>query len=86
MKAQIEKQNIKVPIELFLDVCRMIRTGNLNNKITGSNETTGEVMLEVSFTKGNKIQTAAMQNVYDAVNEWNDQRYGEENPEDIALN
>jgi regulator of protease activity HflC (stomatin/prohibitin superfamily) len=26
-------------------------------------------MLEVSFTKGNKIQTAAMQNVYDAVNQ-----------------
>ncbi len=86
MKTTTEKQNIKVPIEIFLDVCRMIRTGNLNNKITGCNETTGEVMLEVSFTKGNKIQTAAMQNMYDAVNEWNDQRYGEENPEDIGLN
>ena len=86
MKTLNEKQNIKVPIEIFLDVCRMIRAGNINNKITGSNETTGEVMLDVSFTKGNKIQTAAMQNMYDAINEWNDQRYGDENPEEIGLN
>ena len=86
MKAQTEKQNIKVPIEIFLDVCRIIKTGNLNSKITGSNETTGEVVLELSFTKGNKIQIAAMQNMYDAVNEWNDQRYGDENPEEIGLN
>lgn len=85
MKAPIEKQNIKIPIELFLDVCKMIRTGNLNNKITGSNESTGEVILELSFSKGNKIQSAALQNIYDVVNEWNEQRYGDENPDEIAL-
>lgn len=85
MKAPIEKQNIKIPIELFLDVCKMIRTGNLNNKITGSNESTGEVLLELSSSKGNKIQNAALQNIYDAVNEWNEQRYGDENPDEIAL-
>lgn len=85
MKAPIEKQNIKIPIELFLDVCKMIRTGNLNNKITGSNELTGEVLLELSSSKGNKIQSAALQNIYDAVNEWNEQRYGDENPDEIAL-
>lgn len=85
MKAPIEKQNIKIPIELFLDVCKMIRTGNLNNKITGSNESTGEILLELSSSKGNKIQNAALQNIYDAVNEWNEQRYGDENPDEIAL-
>lgn len=86
MKAHIEKQNIKIPIELFLDACKMIRTGNLNTKITGSNESTGEVLLELSFSKGNKIQNAALQNIYDSVNEWNEQRYGDENPDEIALN
>ena len=63
----------------------MIRTGNLNNKIIGSNEVMGEVFLDISFTKGNKIQSAAIQNIYDSVNEWNDQRYGDEGPDDIAL-
>lgn len=85
MKALTEKQSIKVPIEIFLDVCKMIRTGNLNNKIIGTNEVMGEVILELVFVKGNKIQSAALQNIYEAVNEWNEQRYGDENPEDIAL-
>ena len=86
MKTQNEKQHIKAPIEIFLDVCKMIRTGNLNNKITGTNESTGEVFLELSFSKGNKIQNAAMQNIYDSINEWNEQRYGEDNPDELALN
>ena len=85
MKALTEKQSIKVPIEIFLDVCKMIRTGNLNNKIIGTNEVMGEVILELVFVKGNKIQSTALQNIYEAVNEWNEQRYGDENPEDIAL-
>jgi hypothetical protein len=85
MKATIEKQQLKVPIELFLDVCKMIRSGNITNKITGCNDIMGEVFLDLSFTKGNKIQTAAMQNIYDSVNEWNDQRYGDESPDEIAL-
>ena len=85
MKVSTEKQSIKVPIEIFLDVCKMIRTGNLNNKIIGTNELMGEVILELVFVKGNKIQSAALQNIYEAVNEWNEQRYGDENPEDIAL-
>ena len=86
MKIQTEKQNIKVAIEIFLDVCKMIRTGNLNNKITGTNDSTGEVFLELSFSKSNKIQSAALQNIYDSINEWNEQRYGEDNPNELALN
>ena len=86
MKAPTEKQNIKVPIEVFLDVCKMIRTGNINNKITSSNETIGEVFLELSISKGNKIQSAALQNIYDTVNEWNEQRYGDDNPDELGLN
>lgn len=86
MKTQNEKQHIKAPIELFLDVCKMIRTGNLNNKITGTNESTGEVFLELSYSKSNKIQSAALQNIYDSINEWNEQRYGEDNPDELALN
>lgn len=85
MKTPTEKQHIKVPIEIFLDVCKMIRSGNLINKITGSNESMGEVVLELAFSKANKIQIAAMQNIYDAVNEWNQQRYEDESPEEIAL-
>ena len=85
MKAPTEKQNIKVPIEVFLDVCKMIRIGNINNKITGSNETTGEVFLELSISKGHKIQSAALQNIYDIVNEWNEQRYGDAHPDELGL-
>ena len=86
MKTPTEKQNVKVPIEIFLDVCRMIRSGNLNNKIAGSNESTGEVMLELAFTKGNKTQNAALNNIYEAVREWNEHRYGDEDPDEIGLN
>lgn len=86
MKTLTEKQNIKVPIEVFLDVCKIIRTGNVNNKITGSNETTGEVFLELSISKGNKIQSSALQNIYDTVNEWNEHRYGDDNPDELGLN
>jgi hypothetical protein len=85
MKASIEKQQIKVPIEIFLDACKMIRTGNLANKIIGTNESLGEVILDISITKGNKIQTSAFQNICEVVNEWNEQRYGDESPDEIAL-
>lgn len=86
MKTQNEQQHIKAPIEIFLDVCKMIRNGNLSNKITGTNESTGEVYLELSFTKSNKIQSAALQNIYDSINEWNEQRYGDDHPDELALN
>jgi hypothetical protein len=85
MKASIEKQQIKVPIEIFLEVCKMIRTGNLTNKIIGTNESLGEVILDISITKGNKIQISAFQNICEVVNEWNEQRYGDESPDEIAL-
>jgi hypothetical protein len=86
MKASVEKQQIKIPIEVFLDICKMIRTGNLNSKIIGCNDLIGEVILDLSIVKGNKIQNSALQNIYETVNEWNDQRYGDENPDEIALN
>lgn len=86
MKTPIEKQIVKIPIEIFLDVCKMIRIGNLNNKIIGTNEVMGEVVLELSYSKENKIQKSAMHNIYESVSEWNEQRYGEENPDEIALN
>ncbi len=86
MKTPTEKQQVKVPIEIFLDVCKMIRGGNLGNKIAGSNESMGEVIIELTLIKGNKIQSAAINNIYEAVSEWNEHRYGEENPDEIGLN
>lgn len=86
MKAAIEKEQLKIPIEIFLDVCKMIRLGNLSNKVTGCNETLGEVYLEVAHSRGNKIQVSAMKNIYESVLEWNESRYGTENPDDIDLN
>ncbi len=86
MKVQTEKQYVKIPIEIFLDVCKMIRNGNLQNKISGCNDSMGEVVLELSVNKANKIQSAALQNIFDAVNEWNEQRFGEDDPNEIALN
>jgi hypothetical protein len=86
MKASTEQQQLKIPIQVFLDVCKMIRAGNINNKIIGSNEALGEVLMDIFITKGNKIQNSALQNIYDTVNEWNEQRYGDESPDEIALN
>ena len=86
MKASIEKQQIKIAIEIFLDVCKMIRTGSLGNKIIGINESMGEVVMELSCNTNNKIQRSALQNIFDVVNEWNELRFGEENPDDIDLN
>ncbi|MFZ5552907.1 MAG: hypothetical protein ACOZCO_07310 [Bacteroidota bacterium] len=80
-----EKQTVKVPIEIFLEVCQMIYTGNLYNKILGSSETMGEVILEIGVIKANPFQRDALKNVMSAVNEWNRYRYGHENPEDVFL-
>jgi hypothetical protein len=50
MKASTEKQQLKIPIQVFLDVCKMIRAGNINNKIIGSNEALGEVLMDIFRT------------------------------------
>lgn len=84
MKAT-EKRSVKIPIEIFLDVCRMISSGELINKVSGANEMSGEVFMELKIQKGNKIQEAALDNIYEVVNEWNQYRYGDENPDDINL-
>lgn len=82
----IEKQNLKIPIEIFLDVCKMIGAGGLINKINGSSDVTGEVYLELKCQKGNKVQEAALHNIYESINEWNQQRYGNESPDELLLN
>lgn len=82
----MEKQTIKIPIEIFLDVCKMICTGGVINKISGSSDITGEVYLDVKFTKGQKVQEVALKNIFESINEWNQQRYGTENPDEINLN
>lgn len=81
-----EKQIVKVPIEIFLEVCQMIYTGNLFNKILGSSESMGEVILELGIIKGNNFHKDAFNNVLEAIDEWNDFRYGDENPDEIFLN
>lgn len=80
-----EKQIIKIPIEIFLEVSQMIYTGNLYNKILGSNEAMGEIILELGVIKGNPYQKDALTNVLESVKEWNEYRYGDENPEEISL-
>lgn len=80
-----EKQIVKVPVEIFLEVAQMIYTGSLYNKINGSNEAMGEVILELGIIKGNPYQKDALNNVMESVKEWNEYRYGEENPDDISL-
>jgi hypothetical protein len=85
MKQITEKQTVKIPIELFLDTCKMIRSGSLNNKVMDTNEVTGEVIMELTYSKENKIQKAALNNIFESIYEWNEHRYGEESPDDIAL-
>lgn len=80
-----EKQIVKVPIEIFLEVCQMIYTGSLYNKILGSNETMGEVILELGVVKGNSVHQDALKNILDSVQQWNEYRFGDENPEEISL-
>lgn len=86
MKPFKQKQTIRIPIEIMLDVCRMIHTGDLSNRILGSNEVLGEAIIEISYLTNNEIQKAAIENIIDSVNEWNECRYGEEDAEQIALN
>ena len=83
-KKQSEKEIIGIPIEIFLEVCKMIQMGSLGSKVISSNESNGEAILEISHSPGNRIQAAAMENIREAVGEWNDYRYGE--PEEIELN
>ncbi|MFN3342293.1 MAG: hypothetical protein ACK40M_06320 [Flavobacteriales bacterium] len=80
-----EKQIVKIPIEIFLETCQMIYTGNLYNKILGSNETMGEVIMELGTIKGNPYQKDAMTNVLESVKEWNEYRHGVDDPDEISL-
>jgi hypothetical protein len=85
-KGKTEKETIRIPIEVFLDVCKIILSGQLGSKITGINDAIGEVILELSYSKDKKGQKEAIANITDIVFEWNEQRYGTEDPEEIALN
>jgi hypothetical protein len=85
-KGKAEKETIRIPIEVFLDVCKIILSGGLGSKIAGINDAIGEVILEVSYLKDKKGQKEAIANITDVVFEWNEQRYGTEDPEEIALN
>ncbi|MFI5151657.1 MAG: hypothetical protein ACHQRM_18170 [Bacteroidia bacterium] len=85
-KPKIEKETVRVPLEVFLDVCKVVLTGQLGSKIAGINDAIGEVVLELSFTKEKKGQKEAVSNITDIVLEWNQHRYGAEDPEEIALN
>ena len=85
-KPKTEKETVRVPMEVFLDVCKIILTGQLGNKIAGINDAIGEVVLELSYCKEKKGQKEALSNITDIVLEWNQHRYGAEDPEEIALN
>jgi hypothetical protein len=85
-KGKTEKETIRIPIEVFLDVCKIILSGQLGSKINGINDAIGEVILEFSYSKDKKGQKEALANITDVVFEWNEQRYGTEDPEEIALN
>ena len=82
---QKEKKIAKIPIEILLDVCKMIHTGDLMNRILGSNEALGEVLLEVTYEKENSIQKAAFKNIEESIATWKELRYGEEDPDEITL-
>jgi hypothetical protein len=84
-KTKAEKETIRIPIEVFLDVCKIILSGQLGSKIAGINDTIGEVVLELSYSKEKKRQKEALANISDVVDEWNGHRYGVEDPEEITL-
>jgi hypothetical protein len=84
-KKQTEKEVIGIPIEIFLEVCKMIQMGSLGSKVISSNETTGEAILEVCYSPDNTFQKAAIENIHEAVGEWNHYRYGEEDPDEVEL-
>ena len=84
-KKQMEKEVIGVPVEILLEVCKMLQMGSLGNKIISSNETTGEAILEISYTPANRTQKAAIENIHEAVGEWNEYRYGEQDPDEVEL-
>ncbi len=85
-KKQTEKEVIGIPVEILLEVCKMLQMGSLGNKLISSNETRGEAILEISYTPDNKTQKAAIENIHEAVGEWNAYRYGEIDPDEIDLN
>ena len=85
-KPKTEKETVRVPMEVFLDVCKIILTGQLGSKIAGINDAIGEVVLEISYFKEKKGQKEFLSNITDIVLEWNQHRYGAEDPEEIALN
>ena len=82
-KQESEKEIIGIPIEIFLEVCKMIQMGSLGSKVISSNETNGEAILEISHSPGNKTQASAMENIHEAVGEWNHYRYGEPEEEEL---
>jgi hypothetical protein len=86
LKGKIEKETFRIPLEVFLDVCKIILSGQLGSKIVGLNDSIGEVILELSYSKEKKGQKEAVSNITEVVFEWNEQRYGTEDPQEIALN
>jgi regulator of RNase E activity RraB len=76
--SSIRIKEFEVPTGVIVEVADIITSKNLENRITGIDEDQTLVFIEVRYDKNESDQKNAIHEIYDAINEYDD----EDNDED----
>ena len=74
----IKVKELEVPIGIIAEVADLIATNDLENSITGTDEDQEIIFIEVSYDKDEEDQKAAIHEIEDAINDYDDEEEDDE--------
>ncbi len=69
----IKVREFEVPVEIMGEVAELIASNDLENSITGTDEDQEIIFIEVSYDKDEEDQKAAIHEIEDAINDYDDE-------------
>ena len=69
----IKVKEFEVPVDIIGEVADLIASNDLENSITGTDEHQEIIFLEVSYDKDEEDQKAAIHEIEDAINDYDDE-------------
>lgn len=62
----------KVPLELFADILRILLKNKIANQIIGIKSRTNVILLNVSYSSGNKLHAKSQENIESLLNDFSE--------------
>jgi len=69
----IKVREFEVPVEIIGEVAELIASNDLENSITGTDENQEIIFIEVSYDKDEEDHKAAIHEIEDAINDYDDE-------------